>query len=63
MRQRDRALKIALKSGLAHDRRIFQHLHNKVVKELRKAKAKIFIDLINDAKWNSREVWDNINRV
>ncbi len=63
MRQRDRALKIALKSGLAHDRRIFQHLHNKVVKELRKAKAKCFIDLINDAKGNSREVWENINRV
>ncbi len=57
------ALKIALKSGLAHDRRTFQHLRNKVVKELRKAKAKFITDLINDAKGNSREVWENINRV
>ncbi len=63
MRQRDHALKIAIKSGLAHDRRTFQHLRNKVVKELRKAKANFFIDLINDAKGNSREVWENINRV
>ncbi len=62
MRQRDHALKIALKSGLAHNRRTFQHLRKKVVKELRKAKAKFFIDLINDAKRNSR-VWENINRV
>ncbi len=63
MKQRYHALKIALKSGLAHDRRTFQHLRNKVVKELRKAKANFFIDLINDAKGNSREVWENINRV
>jgi len=53
MKQRDHALKIALKSELAHDRSC---LHNKVVKELRKAKAKFFIDLINDAKGNSRHV-------
>lgn len=63
MKQRDHALKIAIKSVLAHDRRTFQHLRNKVVNELRKAKAHFFIDLINDAKRNSREVWENINKV
>ncbi len=44
-RQRDDALKIALKSRLAHDRRTFQHLRNTVVKELRKAKAKFLLTL------------------
>ncbi len=57
------ALKIALKSVLAHDRRTFQHLRNKVVKELRKAKAIFFLDLTNDAKRKSREAWKNINKV
>ncbi len=57
------ALKIAIKSVLAHDRRTFQHLRNKVVKEFRKAKAIFFLDLTNDAKGNSREAWKNINKV
>ncbi len=55
--------KIALKSVLAHDRRTFQHLRNKVVKEFRKAKAIFFLDLTNDAKRKSREAWKNINKV
>ncbi len=57
------ALKIAIKSVLAHNRRTFQHLRNKVVKELRKAKAIFFLDLTNDAMGNSRGVWKNINKV
>lgn len=56
MRQRDHALKKSIKSGLALDKRTFQQLRNKVVKELRQAKAICLIDLINNAKGNSREV-------
>lgn len=63
MKQRDHTLKIALKSGLAHDKKTFQHLHNKVVNNLRKAKANVFIDLINDTKGNSRQTSENINKV
>ena len=29
---------------------------------MRKAKAKFFIDIINDSKGNSRQTWENINR-
>lgn len=63
MQQRYLTLKTALKSQLAQDKRTFQHLHNKVVTELRKEKANFFIDLINDAKENSRKTWENTNRV
>jgi len=45
MKQRDLALKAALKSKLPHERQ-FQNLRNKVVKELRQAKANYFIKLI-----------------
>ena len=63
MRQRDYALKTAIKSGLAQDRRIFQQLRNKVVRELRKSKENVFINIINDSKGNSRQTWKNINMV
>lgn len=56
MKQRDHALKIVLKSGLAHDRMTFQCLHNKAVK-------KFYINLINYAEGNSTQVWENINKV
>lgn len=46
MKQRDYALKTAVKSGLAHDRRTFQQLRNKVVRELRKSKANFLILLM-----------------
>ena len=55
MKQRDSALKTALKSGIPHKRK-FQGLRNKVVKELRQAKANYFIKLINESKGNSKSL-------
>lgn len=62
MKQWDHALKTAIKSGLAHHRRTFQQLRNKVVNELREGKAKFFIDIINDYKGHSKQTWENIIR-
>ncbi len=61
MKQRDLALKAALKPKLPHDKRKFQDLRNKVVKELRQAKADYFIKLIDDSKGNSKLIWKNID--
>ena len=63
MKQRDLALKAALKSKLPHDKRKFQNLRNKVVKELRQAKANYFIKLIEDSKGNSTLIWKNIDKI
>lgn len=49
MKQRDHALKLALRSKMEHDRRLFTTLR-KVVKDLRKTKAKFFIKPINEAR-------------
>ena len=43
--KRDLTLKNALKSGLRQDRFVFNTIRNKVVKELRKAKAKFLLIL------------------
>lgn len=63
MKKRDFALKVALKSKLITDRQIFTNLRNKVVNELRKAKAKFFMDIIKDGKGNSKLMWSNINKL
>jgi len=63
MKKRDFALKVALKSKLITDRQIFTNLRNKVVNELRKAKAKFFMDIIKDGKGNSKLIWSNINKL
>lgn len=63
MKKRDFALKTALKSGLRLDRLVFNSLQNKVVQELRKAKAQFFINIINEAKGNSKMIWKTINQL
>lgn len=63
MKERDHALKIALKSNMEHDKRRFTTLRNKVTKELRQAKASLFIDIINEANGNSKLIWDNIKKL
>lgn len=37
-------------------------LRNKVVKALRNAKANFFINIISNAKGNTKEIWTNINK-
>jgi len=39
------------------------NLPNKVVNELRKAKAKFFMDIIKDGKGNSKLIWSDINEL
>lgn len=46
MKQRDQALKIAWKTGTTTDRQIFTSLRNKVVKEIRTAKAGFFLSML-----------------
>lgn len=54
MRERDSALKAALKSKLVTDRLKFVGIRNKVTKEIRKAKANFFLNVIDQAKGNSK---------
>lgn len=61
MKKCDFALKVALKSKLITDTQIFTNLRNKVVNELRKAKAKFFMDIIKDGKGNSK-LWSNMEQ-
>ena len=63
MKKRDFALKVALKSTSITDRHIFTSLRDKVVSELRKGKAKFFMDIIKDGKGNSKLIWRNINKL
>lgn len=63
MKERDRALKTALKSKTEHDKRRFTTLRNKVTKELRQAKASLFINIINEAKGNCKLIWENIKKL
>lgn len=63
MKQRDHALKQALKSKLEHDKRTFVMLRNKVIKELRKAKANFFINIIGEARGNAKLIWKQIKKL
>lgn len=60
MKEKDSALKAAIKSKLRADRQICAMLRNKVTKEMRKAKAKYFIDVINEAKDNTIAIWKRL---
>lgn len=63
MKQRDQALKMALRNNVEHEKRLFTTLRNKVVKELKKAKATFFINAISETKGNSKEIWRNLNKL
>ncbi|KAK0142318.1 putative RNA-directed DNA polymerase from transposon X-element [Merluccius polli] len=63
MRERDSALKKSLKTGYSSDRQIFTSLRNKVVRNLRKAKADFFIKVIEDARGNGKLIWENLNKL
>ena len=63
MKDRDSALKRALKSGHSSDRLIFTTLRNKVLRNLRKAKADFFIRIINEAQGNGKLIWGNLNKL
>lgn len=60
MKERDSVLKTANKYKINADRHTFVMLRNKVTKEIRKAKAKYFIDVINEAKGNTTAIWKRL---
>lgn len=60
MKKRDHLLKKAFKSGIDTDMRLFKDCRNKVVNELRKAKAHFFI---KQAKGNNHLLWKHINKL
>ena len=62
MKQRDLALKQALKSKLEHDKCKFIMLSNKLIKELRKAAANFFINIIGEARGNAKPMWKQIKK-
>ena len=53
MKERDNVLKNALKTKSTHDRMTFGLLRNKVVKQLRKAKADVFLTILEYCKVNN----------
>ncbi len=61
MKKRDLALKTANRSKFSHDRQHFAMLRNKVVKTLRKAKVDFFLRIINEARGNSKTIWNKLN--
>lgn len=63
MKERDFALKRALKSGHCNDRHIFISLRKKVVRNIRKTKAEFFIRIIDDARGNAKMNWKNLNKL
>ena len=57
------ALKTSLKSKRITDRHIFTALRNKVTRELRKAKANYFLEMIVNSKGDSKQIWQQIKKL
>lgn len=63
MKRRDYLLKKVLKTGIDTDMRLFKDCRNKVVRQVRNAKANFFIELITQAKGNNQLVWKHIKEI
>ena len=63
MKQRDKALKVSLKTKLTTDYYIYKSLRNKVTMLLRKAKANFFLNLIKEAKGNCKNLWKRMDKL
>ena len=63
MKQRDSALKKANKTKRDSDILIYKGLRNKVVNEIRLAKSSFYIQVLNENKGNSKEIWKIINNL
>lgn len=62
-RERDLALRKALQAKQIHDKRNYTTLRNKVIKELRLAKATLFINKIREGKGNCKVIWDQLKKL
>lgn len=63
MKERDAALKKAIKTKLSHDKHYFVMLRNKVTTLLRKSKANFFLTIISEARGNSKLIWDQLKKL
>uniref|UniRef100_A0A3B3CCL8 Reverse transcriptase domain-containing protein n=1 Tax=Oryzias melastigma TaxID=30732 RepID=A0A3B3CCL8_ORYME len=63
MKQRDAALKKYLKTGLLTDTLLYKELRNNVTSLLRKSKANFYLNLIEQAKGNTKKLWQTINKI
>jgi len=63
MKKRDMALKSAIKSKATSDRHIFTMLRNRVVKEIRIAKANFFLTIIEKAGGNTKTIWSQLRKL
>ncbi|XP_056291865.1 uncharacterized protein LOC130207340 [Pseudoliparis swirei] len=63
MKERDSALKTAIKNKSSHDRQHFAMLRNRVVMKLRKAKADFFMTVIEKARGKTKMVWDQLHKL
>lgn len=63
MKQRDLALKPFLKSKLITDHYIYKSLRNKVTMQLKKAKANFYLNIITEAKGNTKLLWRSMDKL
>ena len=63
MKERDLLLKRALTTKSIIDRHRFTLLCNKVTKAIRNAKANFFTTIINEAKGNTKLIWEQMNNL
>lgn len=59
MKNRDSALRKTIKSRRDTDMLIYKDFRNKVTQELRLAKSRIYLHVMNEAKGNSKLNWKN----
>lgn len=60
MKERDLALKMAIRTNLFHDKYHFAMSRNKVIMGLRKARADFFMTIISEARGNSKIIWNQL---
>lgn len=63
MKDRDVVLKKAVKTKGNTDMLIFKGLRNKVIYELRQVKSKFYLNILHNAKGNSKLIWQGINNL
>ena len=63
MKERDLALKMAIRTKFYHDKYHFAMLRNKVITGLRKARADFFIAIISEARGNPKVIWTQLKNL
>lgn len=62
MKERDLALKRAIKTNRPHDKHHFAMRRNAVTSMLRKSRANFFLAIISEARGNTKLVWDQLKK-